>query len=92
MYGSRFGTEGFDTCTPSSALAAGDTDSYVYRIDTKTLAVDQVIQVGLVPKYVATMLRASDLAVLQSVATGVNPVGVTFDRDHWRRVGRCLPR
>ncbi|HEY5271823.1 MAG TPA: hypothetical protein VIJ34_01165 [Acidimicrobiales bacterium] len=58
MNGSRFGPEGFDTCTPSSALAAGDTDSYVYRIDTKTLAIDQVIQVRLVPKYVATMLRS----------------------------------
>jgi YVTN family beta-propeller protein len=53
MYGSGFGPEGSDTCTPSSALAAGDTNSYVYRVDTQTLAVDQVIEVGLVPKYVA---------------------------------------
>jgi YVTN family beta-propeller protein len=53
MYGSGFGPEGSDTCTPSSALAAGDTNSYVYRVDTQSLAVDQVIEVGLVPKYVA---------------------------------------
>ena len=53
MYGPGQGPEGSDTCTPSSALAAGDTPSYVYRIDTKTLAVDQAIQVGMVPKYVA---------------------------------------
>ena len=53
MYGSGFGPEGSDTCTPASARAAGDTDSYVYRIDTKTLAIDQVIEVGLVPKYLA---------------------------------------
>ena len=53
MYGSGFGPEGVDTCTPSSARAAGDTNSYVYRIDTSTLAIDQVIEVGLVPKYVA---------------------------------------
>lgn len=53
MYGEGFGPEGSDTCTPASAEAAGDTDSYVYRIDTQTMSIDQVIQVGLVPKYVA---------------------------------------
>ena len=54
MYGPGQGPEGSDSCTPSSAKAAGDTPSYVYRIDAKSLAVDQAIQVGLVPKYVAT--------------------------------------
>ena len=53
MYGPGQGPEGSDTCTPASAKAAGDTPSYVYRVDTRTLAVDQVVQVGLVPKYVA---------------------------------------
>jgi YVTN family beta-propeller protein len=53
MYGPGQGPEGSDTCTPASARAAGDTPSYVYRVDTKTLAIDQAIQVGLVPKYVA---------------------------------------
>ncbi len=53
MYGTGFGPEGSDTCTPASAKAAGDTDSFVYRIDTRTMAIDQVIQVGLVPKYLA---------------------------------------
>ena len=53
MYGPGQGPEGSDTCTPSSARAAGDTPSYVYRVDTATLAVDQAIPVGLVPKYVA---------------------------------------
>jgi YVTN family beta-propeller protein len=51
MYGSGFGPEGSDDCTPASAEAAGDTDSYVYRINVSTLAIDQVIKVGLVPKY-----------------------------------------
>jgi YVTN family beta-propeller protein len=53
MYGAGFGPEGSDTCTPASAQAAGDTNSYVYRVDTKTLAIDQVIEVGLVPKFLA---------------------------------------
>ena len=54
MYGPGQGPEGNDTCTPSSARASGDTPSYVYRIDTRSLAIDQAIKVGLVPKYVAT--------------------------------------
>jgi YVTN family beta-propeller protein len=53
MYGSGQGPEGEDTCTPSSALAAGDTPDYVFRINTATLNIDQVIKVGLVPKFVA---------------------------------------
>ncbi len=53
MYGSGFGPEGEDDCTPESARAVGDTDSYVYRINTKTLSIDQVIRVGLVPKFLA---------------------------------------
>src|SRR5271166_2495113 len=35
MYGVGFGPEGNDNCTPYSARAAGDTNSYVYRINTK---------------------------------------------------------
>jgi YVTN family beta-propeller protein len=53
MYGAGSGPEGSDTCTPSSAAAAGDTDSYVYRVDVAALKIDQVIQVGLVPKFLA---------------------------------------
>jgi YVTN family beta-propeller protein len=53
MYGSGFGPEGNDTCTPESAKAAGDTNSYVYRINVATLTIDQVIEVGMVPKFLA---------------------------------------
>ncbi len=54
MYGPGQGPEGNDECTPESARAVGDTPSYVYRIATWSMAVTQVIPVGLVPKYVAT--------------------------------------
>jgi YVTN family beta-propeller protein len=47
MYGSNWPREGHDTCSPSS----GYDTSTVYRIDVKTLAVDQVIAVGVVPKF-----------------------------------------
>jgi YVTN family beta-propeller protein len=53
MYGSGFGPEGNDDCSPASAEAAGDTNSYVYRLSTSKLAIDQVIEVGLVPKFLA---------------------------------------
>jgi YVTN family beta-propeller protein len=49
MYGSGFGPEGTDTCSPSS----GFSPSFVYRISVATLSVDKVIGVGQVPKYVA---------------------------------------
>ena len=49
MYGAGFGPEGDDNCSPAS----GYDDSYIYRIDTETLAIDQAIKVGAVPKYVA---------------------------------------
>src|SRR5690606_27148482 len=53
MYGPGQGPEGKDACTPASARSRGETPSYVYRIDMATLTIDQVIPVGLVPKYVA---------------------------------------
>jgi len=49
MYGKSFGPEGLDTCRPASA----PDKSFLYRIDTATLKIDQVIPVGAVPKYVA---------------------------------------
>lgn len=48
MYGTGFG-EGKDTCSPGD----GTTTSYLYRINTKSWKIDQVIPAGAVPKYVA---------------------------------------
>jgi len=49
MYGANFGPEGSDNCSGPGGLSP----SYVYRISLKTLAIDKVGQVGMVPKYVA---------------------------------------
>jgi YVTN family beta-propeller protein len=99
MYGAGFGPEGSDTCTPASARAAGDTNSYVYRINTKTLAIDQAIQVGLVPKFVAVSpddkyllvanwcsydLSIADIAAGKEVARlpmGAYPRGIAISLD-----------
>lgn len=49
MYGSGFGPEGSDSCTPSS----GYDRSFVYRVDMRTLRIDRAYRVGEVPKVVA---------------------------------------
>ena len=49
MYGANFGPEGSDDCGGPGGLSP----SYVYRVSLKTLAIDKVGQVGMVPKYVA---------------------------------------
>ncbi|NJL02539.1 MAG: beta-propeller fold lactonase family protein [Spirulinaceae cyanobacterium SM2_1_0] len=49
MSGSGFGNPGDDDCTPSQR----PDNSFLYRIDTTTLAISNVIEVGAVPKYVA---------------------------------------
>jgi YVTN family beta-propeller protein len=49
MYGSHFRREGHDECAPAN----GYDRSFVYRIGLDQLAINQVIQVGSVPKFVA---------------------------------------
>jgi DNA-binding beta-propeller fold protein YncE len=49
MYGAGFGSEGSDSCTPSSGYGP----SFVYRIDMQRLAIDRAYRVGAVPKAVA---------------------------------------
>lgn len=48
MYGPGF-VEGTDTCSPANNYPS----SYLYRIDTRSWRIRQVVPVGAVPKYVA---------------------------------------
>jgi YVTN family beta-propeller protein len=50
MFGPGFGRYGSDGCNGPKGI---DT-SFLYRVDVPSLAIDQVIPVGAVPKYVAT--------------------------------------
>ena len=50
MYGPGFNNPGSDECSPSQKTDK----SFLYRINTETLKIEKVIQVGSVPKYVAT--------------------------------------
>ena len=80
MYGSGFGPEGMDSCTPESARAAGDTDSYVYRINTATLAIDQVMRVGLVPKFLTVTPNGKYLLVSDWCSDALSVVSTASHR------------
>jgi YVTN family beta-propeller protein len=47
MYGAGFKRPGNDTCTPEGKYD----HSYVYQINTETFAIEQVVKVGAVPKF-----------------------------------------
>jgi YVTN family beta-propeller protein len=83
MYGNGFGPEGSDTCTPSSARAAGVSDSYLYRISTASLEIDEVIKVGMVPKYVAVSPDGKKLLVTNWCSYDMTVI----DIPSWKRVG-----
>lgn len=73
MYGAGFGPEGKDSCT-----AKTKTDpSFVYRIDTATFAIDQVIAVGAVPKYVAVTPDDKTLLVTNWCSSNMSVVDTT---------------
>ncbi|MGI9659034.1 MAG: YncE family protein [Gaiellaceae bacterium] len=59
MYGSGFGRAGGDTCTPGSGIHR----SFVYRVDTARLRIDQAIRVGAVPKFLAVTPDGSRVLV-----------------------------
>jgi YVTN family beta-propeller protein len=50
MYGKGFNNPGDDKCSPQQKKD----NSFLYRIDTNSFAIDRAIEVGSVPKYVAT--------------------------------------
>ncbi|MBE9147573.1 peptidoglycan-binding protein [Coleofasciculus sp. LEGE 07092] len=50
MYGSGFNKPGSDQCTSNQKTD----NSFLYRVNTNSLEIDQVVEVGSVPKFVAT--------------------------------------
>jgi YVTN family beta-propeller protein len=59
MYGSGYTQEGHDECSPGS----GYDTSTVYRINAATLQIDQVIPVGVVPKFLEVTPDGRELLV-----------------------------
>ena len=81
MYGSGFGPEGNDTCTPDSAKSAGDSNSYVYRIDVATLTIDQVLPVGIVPKFLTVTPNGRYLLVSNWCSWDLSVVSVAQGKE-----------
>ena len=81
MYGSGFGPAGSDTCTPSSAEAAGNTDSYIYRVSTSSLSIDQAIKVGLVPESLAVSPNGKYVVVANWCSFDVSVIDVAQGRE-----------
>lgn len=48
MYGPGFSRPGADSCSPDSGIDP----SFLYRVDTDSLEIDAIVEVGAVPKYV----------------------------------------
>lgn len=59
MYGDGFEPEGKDACVGPEGIS----DSYLYKIDTASLKVTDVVRVGAVPKYVAATHDGSKVLV-----------------------------
>lgn len=59
MYGDGFLPEGKDACVDESGIS----NSYLYKVDTKSLKITDVVEVGAVPKYVAVTHDGSKVLV-----------------------------
>jgi YVTN family beta-propeller protein len=99
MFGAGFGPEGSDTCSASTGYTDGYTDSYLYRVSLKTLAIDGVAKVGWVPKYVAispngrwvlatnwcsydlSIVSTSTLRQVARIPIGAYPRGIAISSD-----------
>ncbi len=71
MYGPGFSRPGGDGCGP-----AGWDESFVYRISTRTLEIDQIIPVGAVPKYLAVTPNDAHLIVANWCSYDVSVIDV----------------
>lgn len=59
MYGDGFLPEGKDACVDPTGIS----DSYLYKVDTSSLEITDVVEVGAVPKYVAATHDGSTVLV-----------------------------
>jgi len=76
MYGPGFGPEPGDSCADS-----GWDNSYVYRVDTETLEIDQVIEVGAVPKFLAVSPDDQYVLVANWCSYDLSIVDTTYARE-----------
>ena len=80
MYGAGFGPEGSDECRAGD----GTSESFLYRLDMRRLAIDGVAAVGAVPKYVAVTPNGRQVLVTNWCSFALSVV----DRAQMREVRR----
>jgi YVTN family beta-propeller protein len=89
MYGAGFGPEGDDSCTPGD----GTDDSFVYKVDTATHQILDVIGVGAVPKYVAATPDGSKVLVTNWCTWDLSVIDTATDTEVQRiDLGGRYPR
>jgi YVTN family beta-propeller protein len=89
MYGKGFGPEGKDSCEPGD----GTETSFVYRIDTTSFAVDRVVRVGAVPKYVAVTPDGRQVLVTNWCSSDLSVIDAATAKQVARvRLGGLHPR
>lgn len=77
MYGQGYGPEGLDTCTKGD----GTSPSTVYRVDTRTFAIDKVVAVGSVPKYVALTPDGTTVLVTNWCSWDLSVINATTGKE-----------
>ena len=89
MYGAGYGPEGLDSCTAGD----GTSPSTVYRVDTTTFAVDRVVEVGAVPKYVAVTPDDKTVLVTNWCTWDLSVIDIAENREVARiPLGGTYPR
>jgi YVTN family beta-propeller protein len=85
MFGPGFHRPGHDRCTP-----AGNYDrSYLYKINTESLKIEEVIRVGSVPKFVATTPNNKLVLVSNWCSWDLSVVDTNLNREVRRvKIGR----
>lgn len=76
MYGPGFGSEPGDSCADS-----GWDNSFLYRVDTESLEIDQVIEVGAVPKFLAVSPDDQYVLVTNWCSYDLSIVDTTYGRE-----------
>jgi DNA-binding beta-propeller fold protein YncE len=88
MYGPGFAHPGDDVCSPASGVDR----SFVYRIAMDRLAIDQVIRVGAVPKFLAVTADGATLLVSNWCSYDLSVVSTARHREVRRLRLGAYPR
>ncbi|HQV90044.1 MAG TPA: YncE family protein, partial [Phycicoccus sp.] len=75
MYGEGFSAEPKDTCSSGD----GATNSFLYKVDTSSLEIVKVVEVGVVPKYVAVTPDGKRVLVTNWCSMDINVIDTATD-------------